>query len=200
MKWSEAIRIKESQEDIWVKLRRYGVSDRKIAILKQIGFDKIALYLQIAIRLDKKTTLQFDQYRRKKWRSKYIKQLKATYIILEDSDFMQRTDIKREKLLEETGRIATMLEELRKSRASNKKLHKQAAYHLLPVLRMIGFSQTNRINFVHQLLVEARAANFGLSYENTPKPGIGSKEEKDRIRKWDEEAWKLIEPPLNKTY
>lgn len=60
---------------------------------------------------------------------------------------------------------------------------------LVPYLEGFGFGQTKRINFIYDLFVEfevpyKEGVIFGASHEESE---IGPLEQKDRIRKWDEE-------------
>lgn len=69
-------------------------------------------------------------------------------------------------------------------------LKTRAIFPFMSKLREMGYGHTERINLLHKFLILYNAPGFGKKYEESE---IGEFEEKDRIRKWDEEAMQYYE-------
>lgn len=114
-------------------------------------------------------------------RKRFRDRLKVWELLLDDEPIVERlnlSDTKVKRLIYQDMQVASGL---LKTRAGSKKFLKELCYYpILLLLRFSGLEHSKRLDLMREVLIHVEAPFFGNDCQ--------ADEERDRIRKWDDES------------
>ncbi|MCK4577391.1 MAG: hypothetical protein KAU50_01295 [Candidatus Marinimicrobia bacterium] len=121
-------------------------------------------------------------------RSNYAKRLKTLEYIQTESDLRVDLGLSADFLEEKIYEEKQSLTYYRKIRAGSRKASKLfCIYPIHIILKLNGSTESQRMNFMHELMVYSKASDFGNKYSDSYR---GEREELATIREWDRESIK----------